>query len=145
MKMDGLASACKLRRVNFRNNHINDEGLRRLFFYLMHCSFILDIDVSYNNITPLSLRTISDFIGNEVDSVSFVEECEKIQKIDISGVPMDPFNGNKFKKLADAADCDIMITIDYNYNRDADMCKSTLPTLNSFLKCLHTQLKQLRP
>ena len=62
-EMSDLSKAHKLCCVNFRSNSLNDEGLRRLLFYLQHCDCILEVDSGNNNITALSLSAIADFIG----------------------------------------------------------------------------------
>lgn len=61
--MNDLSQARKLRHVSFRGNSLNDEGLRRLFYYLQNCNCLLSVDLGNNNITPLSISAIADFIG----------------------------------------------------------------------------------
>ena len=68
--MSGLSNSCKLQTIQFRNNHINDEGFRRLIFYLLHCDSITEVDMANNNITPLSLSIIADFLGRF--NISFI-------------------------------------------------------------------------
>lgn len=75
-----------------------------------------------------------------VDSIFLsltIGELESVKKIDISGVAMDPFNGDKFKRLADAADCEICYTVNTNYDRDAELCKTAVPALNYVIFGLH--------
>lgn len=46
---------------------------------------------------------------------------------------MDPHHGRQFRILGETADCDIRVTIDSGLDRDPELGKTIMPSMNTLL------------
>lgn len=54
---------------------------------------------------------------------------------------MDPHHGDQFRILADTAECDILVTIDPGLDRDPELGKTVMPSMNALLFYLQEEYR----